>query len=115
MIRQPPRSTLFPYTTLFRSGVGIQADARETLAALTDALAGWSVDDAYRTRTAELAAAWEATVEAAYHPETPGACEGGRLTQNEVIGIVNEVSAPRDVVVCAAGSMSGDLHKMWRS
>src|SRR3712207_7654328 len=67
MIRQPPRSTLFPYTTLFRSGVGIQADARETLAALTDALAGWSVDDAYRTRTTELAAAWEATVEAAYH------------------------------------------------
>src|SRR3712207_9389826 len=98
MIRQPPRSTLFPYTTLFRSGVGIQADARETLTALTDALAGWSVDDAYRARTAELAAAWEATVEAAYHPEVPSAGEGGRLTQNEVIGIVNEVSAPRDEI-----------------
>src|SRR3712207_8711450 len=101
MIRRPPRSTLFPYTTLFRSlareadvvigigtryqdfttashtafndpgvrfvnvnvaaldaakhaGVTVQADARETLAALTDALAGWSVDDAYRQRTAEL-------------------------------------------------------------
>src|SRR2546427_2740985 len=25
MIRRPPRSTLFPYTTLFRSGVGQQA------------------------------------------------------------------------------------------
>jgi 3D-(3,5/4)-trihydroxycyclohexane-1,2-dione acylhydrolase (decyclizing) len=96
------------------AGVGIQADARETLTALTDALAGWSVDDAHRQRTAELAAAWEATVEAAYHPETPSAGEGGRLTQNEVIGMVNEVSAPRDVVVCAAGSMPGDLHKMWR-
>jgi 3D-(3,5/4)-trihydroxycyclohexane-1,2-dione acylhydrolase (decyclizing) len=97
------------------AGVGVQADARETLTALTDALAGWSVDDAYRQRTAELAAQWEATVEAAYHPETPSAGEGGRLTQNEVIGIVNEVSAPRDVVVCAAGSMPGDLHKMWRT
>ena len=96
------------------AGVTVQADARETLHALTDALAGWSVDDAYRSRTAELAAAWEATVEAAYHPEVPGAGEGGRLTQNEVIGLVNEVSAPRDVVVCAAGSMPGDLHKMWR-
>uniref|UniRef100_UPI0034DF3DA8 thiamine pyrophosphate-dependent enzyme n=1 Tax=Modestobacter sp. I12A-02662 TaxID=1730496 RepID=UPI0034DF3DA8 len=31
-----------------------------------------------------------------------------------VIGLVNEVSDPRDVVVCAAGSMPGDLHKMWR-
>src|SRR5438132_3832657 len=35
MIRRPPRSTLFPYTTLFRSGVGrqirhdMQHDARE--------------------------------------------------------------------------------------
>src|SRR2546427_8784417 len=26
MIRRPPRSTLFPYTTLFRSGVGDQLD-----------------------------------------------------------------------------------------
>src|SRR3712207_2788294 len=159
MIRRPPRSTLFPYTTLFRSlareadvvigigtryqdfttasrtafadpgvrfvnvnvaamdtvkhaGVEVRADAREALTALTAALAGWSVEDAYRTRTAELRDAWEATVEAAYHPETPGA--DGRLTQNEVIGLVNEVSGPRDVVVCAAGSMPGDLHKMWR-
>jgi 3D-(3,5/4)-trihydroxycyclohexane-1,2-dione acylhydrolase (decyclizing) len=96
------------------AAVGLQADAREALTALTDALAGWSVDDGYRARTAELAAAWEATVQAAYHPATPSAGEGGRLTQNEVIGLVNEVSAPRDVVVCAAGSMPGDLHKMWR-
>jgi 3D-(3,5/4)-trihydroxycyclohexane-1,2-dione acylhydrolase (decyclizing) len=96
------------------AGVGVQADAREALTALTAALGGWSVDDAYRARTAELKDAWEATVEAAYHPATPSAGEGGRLTQNEVIGLVNEVSAPRDVVVCAAGSMPGDLHKMWR-
>ena len=37
------------------------------------------------------------------------------LTQNEVIGMVNELSDPRDVVVCAAGSMPGDLHKLWRT
>ncbi|HEY0402101.1 MAG TPA: 3D-(3,5/4)-trihydroxycyclohexane-1,2-dione acylhydrolase (decyclizing) [Blastococcus sp.] len=98
-----------------QSGVGVVADARQTLEALTRALAGWSVDEAYRNRTAALAAEWEATVEAAYHPATPSAGKGGRLTQNEVIGAVNEVSAPRDVVVCAAGSMPGDLHKLWRT
>jgi 3D-(3,5/4)-trihydroxycyclohexane-1,2-dione acylhydrolase (decyclizing) len=96
------------------SGVSVLADAREALTALTGALAGWSVDDAYRARTSDLAAEWEATVEAAYHPPVPAAGEGGRLSQNEVLGLVNEVSAPRDVVVCAAGSMPGDLHKMWR-
>jgi 3D-(3,5/4)-trihydroxycyclohexane-1,2-dione acylhydrolase (decyclizing) len=94
------------------AGVSVRADAREALTALTGALAGWSVDEAYRARTAALKDAWEATVDAAYHPETSGA--DGRLTQNEVIGLVNEVSGPRDVVVCAAGSMPGDLHKMWR-
>jgi 3D-(3,5/4)-trihydroxycyclohexane-1,2-dione acylhydrolase (decyclizing) len=40
--------------------------------------------------------------------------EGGRLSQNEVIGMVNEHSDPHDVVVCAAGSMPGDLHKLWQ-
>jgi 3D-(3,5/4)-trihydroxycyclohexane-1,2-dione acylhydrolase (decyclizing) len=94
------------------AGVTVQADAREALTALSAALEGWSVEDSYRARTAELKQAWEDTVEAAYHPRTSGA--DGKLTQNEVIGLVNEVSAPRDVVVCAAGSMPGDLHKMWR-
>ena len=32
-----------------------------------------------------------------------------------MIGVVNRVSGPRDVVVCAAGSMPGDLHKLWRT
>jgi 3D-(3,5/4)-trihydroxycyclohexane-1,2-dione acylhydrolase (decyclizing) len=103
-----------PLDAVKHAGVTVQADARETLIALTDALAGWSVDDGYRAHAAELAAEWERTVEAAYHPATPSAGDGGRLTQNEVIGLVNEVSGPRDVVVCAAGSMPGDLHKMWR-
>ena len=32
-----------------------------------------------------------------------------------MLGAVNELSGPRDVVVCAAGSMPGDLHKLWRT
>jgi 3D-(3,5/4)-trihydroxycyclohexane-1,2-dione acylhydrolase (decyclizing) len=35
--------------------------------------------------------------------------------QSEVIGAVNDASEPQDVVVCAAGSMPGDLHKLWRT
>ena len=40
---------------------------------------------------------------------------GPSLTQGEVIGVVNTLSQPRDVVVCAAGSLPGDLHKLWRT
>src|SRR5438034_3077716 len=40
----------------------------------------------------------------------------GPLTaQSEVVGAVNELSRPRDVVVCAAGRLPGDLHKLWRT
>jgi 3D-(3,5/4)-trihydroxycyclohexane-1,2-dione acylhydrolase (decyclizing) len=35
--------------------------------------------------------------------------------QSAVLGCVNATSAPHDVVVCAAGSMPGDLHKLWRT
>ncbi len=93
-----------------QAGVGVVADAREALRALTGALSDWSVDPAYREQAGRLAAEWDATVERAY---TLG--HGPLPAQSEVIGAVNEVSGPRDVVVCAAGSMPGDLQKLWRT
>ncbi len=98
-----------------QAGLGVVGDAREALEGLTALLAGHRVDDAYVARYTELDAAWEATVQAAYRPDTPNAGADGKLTQAEVIGMVNELSDPRDVVVCAAGSMPGDLHKLWRT
>ena len=98
------------------AGLSVVADARESLESLTQALAGWSVSPEYREEQAELWAAWDAQVEAAYAPteETTAALAEGILTQGEVLGAVNELSDPRDVVLCAAGSMPGDLHKLWR-
>jgi 3D-(3,5/4)-trihydroxycyclohexane-1,2-dione acylhydrolase (decyclizing) len=92
------------------------ADAREALAALTAALDGHTVDPAYRERQARLSREWDALVDAAYDPpaEVIDALADGVLTQATVLGCVNELSDPRDVVVCAAGSMPGDLHKLWR-
>ncbi|GLH97054.1 3D-(3,5/4)-trihydroxycyclohexane-1,2-dione acylhydrolase (decyclizing) [Phytohabitans aurantiacus] len=92
------------------AGAAVVADAREALVALTEALSGWSVDPAYREEARRLAAEWDETVERAYHLG-----HGPLPSQSEVIGVVNEVSEPRDVVVCAAGSMPGDLHKLWRT
>jgi 3D-(3,5/4)-trihydroxycyclohexane-1,2-dione acylhydrolase (decyclizing) len=97
------------------AGLGVQADARETLDALLPMLDGYRVDESYVRKYSELNATWEETVQNAYVPATPNAGADGLLTQNEVIGMVNELSDPRDVVVCAAGSMPGDLHKLWRT
>jgi 3D-(3,5/4)-trihydroxycyclohexane-1,2-dione acylhydrolase (decyclizing) len=92
------------------AGVTVVADAREALTAATGALAGWRTDPSYQERATGLAREWDATVQHAY---TLG--HGPLPAQSEVIGVVNEVSGPRDVVVCAAGSMPGDLHKLWRT
>ncbi len=92
------------------AGVGLVADAREALTALASALEGWSVEAEYTERARQLSAAWDETVQRAY---TLG--HGPLPAQSEIIGVVNEVSEPRDVVVCAAGSMPGDLHKLWRT
>jgi 3D-(3,5/4)-trihydroxycyclohexane-1,2-dione acylhydrolase (decyclizing) len=94
------------------SGVALVADARAGIAALQAALAGWQVSDAYRQEARRLADEWDGIVEAAYHR---GDSERALPAQSAVIGAVNEASRPRDVVVCAAGSMPGDLHKLWRT
>ncbi|TDD68843.1 3D-(3,5/4)-trihydroxycyclohexane-1,2-dione acylhydrolase (decyclizing) [Actinomadura rubrisoli] len=93
-----------------QAGVPLTADARTGLAALRTATAGHTVTPSYRAEAAELAARWNAAVDAAY-----ALGHGPLPSQPEIIGIVNEVSGPRDVVVCAAGSMPGDLHKLWRT
>ena len=92
------------------AGVALVGDARAGLEALGAALDGWAVDDGYRAEARRRADDWDAIVEGAYR-----LAHGPKPAQSEVIGAVNEVSGPRDVVVCAAGSMPGDLHKLWRT
>jgi 3D-(3,5/4)-trihydroxycyclohexane-1,2-dione acylhydrolase (decyclizing) len=94
-----------------QGGLSVVADAREAIEALDGALRGYSVDDEYRSLTTELARQWEDTVSAAYRVKD----DGSALNQNQVIGLANTLSEARDVVVCAAGSMPGDLHKLWRT
>jgi 3D-(3,5/4)-trihydroxycyclohexane-1,2-dione acylhydrolase (decyclizing) len=94
------------------SGLPLLADARDTLTALSGLVGDFHVSEEYTARIGQLKAEWNTIVDDAYHPATGSA---GLLSQNEVIGMVNEHSDPRDVLVCAAGSMPGDLHKMWRT
>jgi 3D-(3,5/4)-trihydroxycyclohexane-1,2-dione acylhydrolase (decyclizing) len=94
-----------------QGGLSVVADAREAIDALSDLFNDYSVGDVYRSRTAELAKEWDDTVTAAYRVED----DGSTLNQSQVIGLTNTLSDARDVVVCAAGSMPGDLHKLWRT
>jgi 3D-(3,5/4)-trihydroxycyclohexane-1,2-dione acylhydrolase (decyclizing) len=92
------------------SGLPLVADARVALDALRAALAGRRADPEWERRAGEEAADFAATVAELVAPR-----DGEPLHQAAVIGAVNDAAGETGVVVSAAGSMPGDLHKLWRA
>jgi 3D-(3,5/4)-trihydroxycyclohexane-1,2-dione acylhydrolase (decyclizing) len=90
--------------------LALTGDARVTLDELGAVAAGYEINAGYRIRIDKFRAEWEKEVDRVYaiRKDPP-------ITQGEVIGMVNDMSAPADVMVCAAGSLPGDLHKLWRT
>ena len=91
-------------------GIALVADARVALERLAAAVEGHQVEPEYRELAARLNREWDGEVARLYalgHEPLPA--------QSEVIGAVNDAARPADVVVCAAGSVPGDLHKLWRT
>jgi 3D-(3,5/4)-trihydroxycyclohexane-1,2-dione acylhydrolase (decyclizing) len=88
----------------------VVADARVALEQLASWLSAYRVSKEYAAETASLKIQWEAEVDRLFHLNNPG-----RPAQSEVIGAIWEASGPRDVLLSAAGSHPGDLHKLWRT
>ncbi len=91
------------------ASVSMVADARKALIKLNEAVSGFSVSEEVREEVRAEKERWNGIADDAF-------AERYRplMSQNEIIGAVNEAMDDRDVVVCAAGSLPGDLHKMWR-
>jgi 3D-(3,5/4)-trihydroxycyclohexane-1,2-dione acylhydrolase (decyclizing) len=77
---------------------------------LQAALSDYRAAESYSARARQYNVEWDAEVERIYNLE-----HGPLISQGEVIGVVNTLSRPQDVVLCAAGSLPGDLHKLWRT
>lgn len=92
------------------SAVPLTADARISLEELTAALKDYRVSDDYQRHISELKTAWEAEVDRLFHLNNQPL-----PAQSEVIGAIWESAGTRDVLVSAAGSHPGDLHKLWRT
>ncbi|WP_026556060.1 3D-(3,5/4)-trihydroxycyclohexane-1,2-dione acylhydrolase (decyclizing) [Arthrobacter sp. 35W] len=87
----------------------IVADARKALVKLNQAMGGYRVGGDLERDVAAQKKRWDAVVDDAFDTRyTP------LPSQNEIIGATNRAMDPQDVVICAAGSLPGDLHKMWR-
>jgi len=91
-------------------GVAVVADAREALIALGEAMKGFVAPAEWRTRASEANRDWDQEVTRIYSTACPT-----RPSQGEIIGAVNDAAGERGIVVCAAGSLPGDLHKLWRA
>jgi 3D-(3,5/4)-trihydroxycyclohexane-1,2-dione acylhydrolase (decyclizing) len=91
-------------------GLPVIADAQAALIELDAALAGYHVDQEYAACISQWKQRWEDETDRLFALR-----HGPPVSQGEVIGAVNRVSRAQDVVVCAAGSLPGDLHKLWRT
>jgi 3D-(3,5/4)-trihydroxycyclohexane-1,2-dione acylhydrolase (decyclizing) len=88
----------------------VVADARAALEELSGALSSYRVPESYGQEIKQLRSEWAHEVDRIY-----GRRHGPPLSQGEVIGALNATLGARDVIVCAAGSLPGDLHKLWRT
>ncbi|MFE1765241.1 3D-(3,5/4)-trihydroxycyclohexane-1,2-dione acylhydrolase (decyclizing) [Streptomyces angustmyceticus] len=91
--------------------LSLVADARAGLEALAKELSGERVDAEFEAAYREAKAGWERRVDAAYGAADPSA----RPSQTQVLGALDAVVDDTDVIINAAGSLPGDLHKLWRS
>jgi 3D-(3,5/4)-trihydroxycyclohexane-1,2-dione acylhydrolase (decyclizing) len=88
----------------------LTSDAKACLEELLNLLTDYKVSSDYLLKTSNLNKKWDEQVSEFY--KVTGSIP---VSQAEVVGAVNEFAGPRDVVLCAAGSLPGDLHKLWRT
>ncbi|MDT9700229.1 3D-(3,5/4)-trihydroxycyclohexane-1,2-dione acylhydrolase (decyclizing) [Streptomyces sp. P17] len=102
-----------PYDGHKLAGTPLVADARSGLMELTEALQmhGHRVTDAYVAEYTEDKDAWEHRVDACFEALEPDV----RPSQPQVIGALDAIVDESDVIINAAGSLPGDLHKLWRA
>jgi 3D-(3,5/4)-trihydroxycyclohexane-1,2-dione acylhydrolase (decyclizing) len=93
-----------------QSALPLTCDARACIEELMKSAGQYRVAPEYAALIRKHREEWEKEVDRIYAMQV-----GPPISQGEVIGIVNEVSEARDVLVCAAGSLPGDLHKLWRT
>ncbi|TDG00572.1 3D-(3,5/4)-trihydroxycyclohexane-1,2-dione acylhydrolase (decyclizing) [Paenibacillus piri] len=92
-------------------GAAIVADAAAGLEALSEQLAKRNYRSSYEAGTlAALQSQWNDEVDRLYSLDM----EQG-LAQTRVLGEINRFIGSKDVIVCAAGSLPGDLHRVWRT
>ncbi|MCV6605120.1 MAG: 3D-(3,5/4)-trihydroxycyclohexane-1,2-dione acylhydrolase (decyclizing) [Porticoccaceae bacterium] len=118
--------TLFSDTTLIQLNVSafdankhnalpLVGDARLTLEQLQQSLAGWQASPEWQQLGRDNIARWNAYYDQVTAATTTPETQTGLPSDAQVLGAVKRASDAKDVVVCAAGGLPGELHKLWRT
>ena len=85
-------------------------DAKAILEVIDNELSDYEVNLEYRKKVENFNTSWDNYVSDIYTEKNVIPA-----FQGEVIGAVNTFSDANDIMICAAGSLPGDLHKLWRT
>jgi 3D-(3,5/4)-trihydroxycyclohexane-1,2-dione acylhydrolase (decyclizing) len=96
------------FDAIKRGALAVRGDLLATLDELAPTLTGWQPEASWPARTSALVADWNRQVEGATR------ARDGLPTDAQVLGAVNRALGPGATVVCAAGGLPGELHKLWR-
>jgi 3D-(3,5/4)-trihydroxycyclohexane-1,2-dione acylhydrolase (decyclizing) len=99
-----------PFDANKHSALPLVADARAGIEALTKALRGWATPAAWPKAAARAKSQWLRQRQQAVAPT-----KTQRPSDAQVIGAVQRAGRPSDIVVCAAGGLPGELHKLWQA
>jgi 3D-(3,5/4)-trihydroxycyclohexane-1,2-dione acylhydrolase (decyclizing) len=102
-----------PLDSIKLSGLPVTGDAREALEALQMALGGYATTPTYHQEIEALRNEWATSRSGMFARDWINNGKTQRTSQVELIGILNETLGDSDVIVNAAGSAPGDLHKLW--
>ena len=93
-----------------QSAIPLQGDAKQTIEILTKSLKGYNTGKTYVQKIKKLNTEWDKIVDKVYSVE-----DDKNPVQAEYLGALNNFIDDKDVIVCAAGSAPGDLHKLWKT
>jgi 3D-(3,5/4)-trihydroxycyclohexane-1,2-dione acylhydrolase (decyclizing) len=114
LFREPSRRivglNMQPFDAAKHSSLPLVADARVGIESLAAALQGWSAPSAWTQAATDAQARWLRQREEAIAPAAKGL-----PTDAQVIGAVQRAGRASDIVVCAAGGLPGELHKLWHA
>jgi len=98
------------FDTVKHRSVSVVGDAKLVVAQLREALGNWGPESSWVESAERLRNAWNETVSAVTSDR-----ESDLPSDAEVLGAVNRMADDQDTVVCAAGGLPGELHKLWRT